>query len=163
MFCMRLLLLWIVTNASCPLVSVGRSHRDKLNALSVTTCGDLQQLSLREIQRELGVKTGQTLFNFCRGQDERQIRSERVRKSVSAEINYGMRFTEAAQPEAFLVDLAQEVSKRLREAGVRGKSVTLKLKVRSKDAPVTSAKFMGARDVIQNHKISYCITHILSE
>ena len=148
MFCTRLLLLWIVPNASCTLVGVGRSHRDKLNALSVTTCGDLQQLSLREIQRELGVKTGQTLYNFCRGLDERQIRSERVRKSVSAEINYGMRFTEAAQPEAFLIDLAQEVSKRLREAGVRGKSVTLKLKVRSKDAPVTSAKFMGARDII---------------
>ena len=139
---------------------MGRSIRDKLSALSVTTCGDLQQLSLTEIQRELGAKTGRTLHNFCRGVDDRRIQTEKVRKSVSAEINYGMRFTEAAQPEHFLLDLAQEVAKRLRQAGVQGKSITLKLKVRSKDAPVTSAKFMGSMLRMQTARFSSATVYL---
>ena len=37
---------------------------------------------------------GQTLFNYCRGKDDRVIQSEKARKSVSAEVNYGIRFTQ---------------------------------------------------------------------
>lgn len=37
---------------------VGRSLRDKLEALSVITCADLQQIPLASLQKELGVKTG---------------------------------------------------------------------------------------------------------
>lgn len=60
--------------------------------MSVSTCGDLQSLSLGALQKEFGPKTGQSLYKYCRGQDDRQIKLEQERKSVSAEINYGIRF-----------------------------------------------------------------------
>ena len=44
---------------------------------------------------------------------------------------------------AFLSQLAEEVSQRLVKINVKGKSVTLKLKVRKKGAPKETAKFMG--------------------
>lgn len=66
----------------------------KLASLGVSTCGDLQQLSISRLQREFGPRTGQTLFRFCRGLDDRPVRSEKERKSVSAEMNYNIRFTQ---------------------------------------------------------------------
>lgn len=68
----------------------------KLASLGVTTCGDLQQLSIVRLQKEFGPRTGQTLFRFCRGLDDRPVRSEKERKSVSAEMNYNIRFTKVS-------------------------------------------------------------------
>lgn len=66
----------------------------KLASLGVSMCGDLQQLSISRLQKEFGPRTGQTLFRFCRGLDDRPVRSEKERKSVSAEMNYNIRFTQ---------------------------------------------------------------------
>ena len=46
------------------------------------------------LRREFGQKTGEMLYKFCRGQDDRQLKVERERKSVSAEINYAIRFSQ---------------------------------------------------------------------
>lgn len=65
----------------------------KLAGMGVRSCGDLQQVSLSQLQKKFGPRTGQTLFRFCRGLDERPVRYEKERKSVSAEMNYNIRFT----------------------------------------------------------------------
>jgi DNA repair protein REV1 len=49
---------------------------------------------MAKLQKEFGPKTGQMLYRFCRGLDDRPVRTEKERKSVSAEINYGIRFTQ---------------------------------------------------------------------
>lgn len=73
-------------------LGVGWSLSKKLQTMNILTCGDLQKAGLSTLQKEFGPKTGQSLFQFCRGQDDRPIKVERERKSVSAEINYGIRF-----------------------------------------------------------------------
>lgn len=65
----------------------------KLAAMGVRSCGDLQQVSMSQLQKKFGPRTGQTLFRFCRGLDDRPVRYEKERKSVSAEMNYNIRFT----------------------------------------------------------------------
>lgn len=86
---------YVWTGASAFLCEgVGSSMSSKLTSLGVSTCGDLQQLSICRLQREFGPRTGQTLFRFCRGLDDRPVRSEKERKSVSAEMNYNIRFTQ---------------------------------------------------------------------
>lgn len=77
---------------------VGWSMSKKLNAMGIMTCEDLQKISLAALQKEFGPKTGQTLYKFCRGEDDRLIRTEKERKSVSAEINYGIRFQSVSCP-----------------------------------------------------------------
>ena len=64
----------------------------KLSKMGVESCGDLQKIPLSALQKEFGPKTGQSLYRFCRGEDDRLIRTEKERKSVSAEVNYGIRF-----------------------------------------------------------------------
>ncbi|KAI4892709.1 hypothetical protein NFI96_015304, partial [Prochilodus magdalenae] len=125
------------------LPGVGRSMSSKLAFLGVSTCGDLQQVSMMRLQKEFGPRTGQTLFRFCRGLDDRPVRSEKERKSVSAEMNYNIRFTQDEEAETFLTNLSMVVQKRLMGSGLRGRRITLKVMMRKAGAPVEPAKYGG--------------------
>ncbi|KAK7866771.1 hypothetical protein R5R35_008756 [Gryllus longicercus] len=125
------------------LPGVGHSLAYRLHAEGITDCRDLQRLSLASLQRKFGNKTGETLHQHARGEDQRALDVCHQRKSVSAEVNYGIRFTTQREAEAFVQQLAQEVVSRMKQARVRGRQVTLKLMIRAKDAPVETAKFMG--------------------
>jgi len=125
------------------LPGIGRVQHKKLESLNIATCADLQTFSLALLQKEFGKKNGEHLYNHCRGKDERQLEYEHERKSVSAEINYGMRFTQDTEVHKFIHELSEEVEKRLKEIERYASKITLKLMVRSKDASVETAKFMG--------------------
>ncbi|XP_075282914.1 DNA repair protein REV1 isoform X3 [Opisthocomus hoazin] len=125
------------------LPGVGRTMESKLASLGIKTCGDLQYASMSKLQKEFGPKTGQMLYRFCRGLDDRPVRTEKERKSVSAEINYGIRFTQPKEAEAFLLSLSEEIQRRLEAAGMKGKRLTLKIMVRKAGAPVEPAKYGG--------------------
>uniref|UniRef100_G3SXS3 DNA repair protein REV1 n=1 Tax=Loxodonta africana TaxID=9785 RepID=G3SXS3_LOXAF len=125
------------------LPGVGRSMESKLTSLGIETCGDLQHVTMAKLQKEFGPKTGQMLYRFCRGLDDRPVRTEKERKSISAEINYGIRFTQPKEAEAFLLSLSEEIQRRLEAASVKGKRLTLKIMVRKPGAPVEPAKFGG--------------------
>ncbi|XP_019379528.1 PREDICTED: DNA repair protein REV1 isoform X2 [Gavialis gangeticus] len=125
------------------LPGVGRTMESKLASLGIKTCGDLQYVSMAKLQKEFGPKTGQMLYRFCRGLDDRPVRTEKERKSVSAEINYGIRFTQPKEAEAFLLSLSEEIQRRLEAAGMKGKRLTLKIMVRKAGAPVEPAKYGG--------------------
>ncbi|XP_077605378.1 DNA repair protein REV1 isoform X1 [Crocuta crocuta] len=125
------------------LPGVGRSMESKLMSLGIKTCGDLQYMTMAKLQKEFGPKTGQMLYRFCRGLDDRPVRTEKERKSISAEINYGIRFTQPKEAEAFLLNLSEEIQRRLEAAGMKGKRLMLKIMVRKPGAPVETAKFGG--------------------
>lgn len=125
------------------LPGVGHVMAQKLAAMGVKSCGDLQQVALSQLQKKFGPRTGQTLFRFCRGLDDRPVRFEKERKSVSADMNYNIRFTTVDEAECFLTNLSMEVQRRLKEAGLRGRRVTLKVMVRKVGAPLEPAKYGG--------------------
>ncbi|XP_008575046.1 PREDICTED: DNA repair protein REV1 [Galeopterus variegatus] len=124
-------------------IGVGRSMESKLTSLGIKTCGDLQYMTMAKLQKEFGPKTGQMLYRFCRGLDDRPVRTEKERKSVSAEINYGIRFTQPKEAEGFLLSLSEEIQRRLEAAGMKGKRLTLKIMVRKPGAPIETSKFGG--------------------
>ncbi|XP_035207104.1 DNA repair protein REV1-like isoform X2 [Stegodyphus dumicola] len=125
------------------LPGVGYSTSMKLEHLGVKTCDDLQKWSLSKLQQEFGPKTGQSLFSRCRGKDDRTVQPQKDRKSVSAEINYGIRFETEEEVYNFINELSVEVHNRLQNISCKGKSLTLKIMVRRSDAPLETAKFMG--------------------
>ncbi|KAF9900957.1 deoxycytidyl transferase [Linnemannia zychae] len=103
--------------------------QDLLERLNVRTLHQLQQVNRDELQRICGMKTGDLLYNSCRGIDETTIASDREksRQSVSAEISWGVRFENQQQVDVFMRDLAHEVSKRLKEIDRKGKSIVMKI------------------------------------
>lgn len=67
--------------------------------------------------------------SHCRGIDDRELTFGHVRKSVSAEVNYGIRFQSQEEAEKFLHQLSCEVKNRLQEIQMKTKCITLKLMV----------------------------------
>ncbi|MEY3897175.1 MAG: polymerase, partial [Verrucomicrobiota bacterium] len=66
---------------------VGKKMREKLTALGIETCADLQQLDQIELSQRFG-KWGIELWHLCRGIDDRAVTPDRTRKSVSSETTF---------------------------------------------------------------------------
>lgn len=125
------------------LPGVGGTTTHKLRKMNVHTCEDLQKVSLSVLQKEFGKKIGEQLHKMCRGLDDTKLNLEHIRKSVSAEVNYGIRFRNNDDAVDFLSKLSTEVCDRLTAVRAKGRCITLKLMVRAEEAPVETAKFMG--------------------
>ncbi len=66
---------------------VGSVTEAKLEKMGITTCGDLQQTALETLVRRFG-KYGSRLAKLARGEDERPVKTSRIRKSISVENTY---------------------------------------------------------------------------
>ena len=112
------------------LPGVGRTNSHKFRSMGIETCEQLQEKSLGFLKQEFGTKFGQSIYNFCRGIDDRPINFVQERKSVSAEVNYGSRFNNQIEMERFLGQLSDEVAMRLVKSGnLKGRQITLKVMV----------------------------------
>ncbi|XP_074275494.1 DNA repair protein REV1 [Silene latifolia] len=127
------------------LPGIGRVLEEKLKKKGVQTCGQLQMYSKDSLRKEFGIKTGEMLWNYCRGVDNRLVDVIQESKSVGAEVNWGVRFKDKKNSEHFLLSLCKEVALRLQGCGVHGRTFTLKIKKRRKDAE-EPAKYMGCGD-----------------
>lgn len=122
----------------------GYSARQKaLERLGTTTLGVLADRSKATLCDALGKGMGEILYKAIRGIDDRKLESDKPRKSVSCDINYGIRFENNAQAETFVSQMAEEVARRLDSIDMRGRSLTLKIMTRDPKAPVEAPKFMG--------------------
>ncbi|KAG4110335.1 hypothetical protein ERO13_D13G043200v2 [Gossypium hirsutum] len=127
------------------LPGIGHVLAEKLKNKNVRTCGELRLISKDSLQKYFGIKTGEMLWNYSRGMDNRLVGMIQESKSVGAEVNWGVRFRDLQHAQHFLLDLCKEVSLRLQGCGVQGRTFTLKIKKRRKDAG-EPAKFMGCGD-----------------
>lgn len=66
---------------------VGRVTAEKMNRLGLKTCGDLQAYSVSRLVEIFG-SWGPQLYDFARGIDERPVRNDRERKSLTVEETY---------------------------------------------------------------------------
>ncbi|KAK9677749.1 hypothetical protein RND81_11G164600 [Saponaria officinalis] len=136
------------------LPGIGRVLEEKLKRKGVQTCGQLRMYSKDSLGKEFGIKTGEMLWNYCRGVDSRPVGEIQESKSVGAEVNWGVRFKDKKDSEHFLLSLCKEVSLRLQGCGAQGRTFTLKIKKRRKDAE-EPAKYMGCGDC---ENLSHSIT-----
>ena len=125
------------------LPGVGWSLSRKLQNMGITTCHQLQDVLLTKLKCDFGVKTGEMLYYFSRGIDHRQLQLNTERKSISVDVNFGIRFNHISEAEELLMQLAQELQKRAEEAQVEGRCVSLKMKVRKASAPHETLKYLG--------------------
>ena len=108
------------SSSSSSIVSAAAAH--------LQFCSDLWEVSLSTLTAWLGGPAlAKALYAACRGRDERQLQPiaaiAAARKSVGAEVNYGHRYqsdqegTAMEKAEVFLLDLCEEVLKRLAQVG----------------------------------------------
>ncbi|OZJ05683.1 hypothetical protein BZG36_01448 [Bifiguratus adelaidae] len=116
------------------LPGVGWALAEKLEAKGIEKLVQLRQLSKLSLQEEFGAKTGEMLYNFARGIDNRPLEVDKPRQS------WGVRFENEEQVRKFVTDLSGEVSKRL--VSVESKARALTLKIRKVEA-TEAWKHMG--------------------
>lgn len=115
----------------------------KLEELGVKFVKDIRELSKEKLMSSMGPKTGEKLYAYARGIDPTEVGHEGIRKSVSAEINWGIRFVKNQQAEEFIQNLCDELQRRLLENHVKGSQLTMRIMKRSADAPVETVKYFG--------------------
>lgn len=125
------------------LPGVANSLGSKLDEIGVTFVKDIRELTRERLTSTLGPKTGLKLWDYARGIDRTEVGDQIMRKSVSAEINWGIRFVTQAQADEFVHSLCEELNRRLVENGVKGKQLTMRIMRRSADAPLEPVKHLG--------------------
>lgn len=93
---------------------VGRVTSEKLRKLGVETCGDLQGIPVEVLARRFG-KYGPRLAELAQGIDDREVKTSRIRKSISVERTYATDIAGDAELQealdAVLAELAQRFEK----------------------------------------------------
>ncbi len=97
---------------------VGKVTAAKLNRRGVATCGDLRRWRLDELTRDFG-SFGASLYRLCRGIDEREVKPDRIRKSLSVETTYAVDLPDLAACRAALPALIEEFGRRFARAQER--------------------------------------------
>ncbi|WP_293013310.1 DNA polymerase IV [Paracoccus sp. (in: a-proteobacteria)] len=106
---------------------IGPATAGKMRAMGIETGADLRAQDLDFLTRRFG-KSGRYYWNISRGIDHRQVRSDRIRKSVGAENTYFTDLMDLAQAHDALAPLAGKVWRHVSRHGLRGRTVTLKVK-----------------------------------
>ncbi|XP_043710957.1 DNA repair protein REV1 isoform X4 [Telopea speciosissima] len=127
------------------LPGIGHVLEEKLKKRHIQTCGQLRMISKESLQKDFGAKTGDMLWNYSRGIDNRMVGVVQETKSIGADVNWGVRFNDLKDSQHFLVNLCKEVSLRLQGCELQGRTITLKVKKRRKDAEEPT-KYMGCGD-----------------
>lgn len=108
---------------------VGPKFRERLAAMNLHTCGDLQSLDRVELTRRFG-RWGMELWELCRGIDARDVVSNRIRKSLSCETTFDENLTDPDRLADRLRDMVDEIAMDAREAHadrvIRSRVVKLK-------------------------------------
>jgi DNA polymerase IV len=106
---------------------VGPATAKKMERLGVKTGLDLRAQTLAFLQQHFG-KAGSYYYWVARGVDERPVRADRIRKSVGAENTFPADlFTYEAARDA-LQEIVDKVWTYCEGSGIRGRTVTLKVK-----------------------------------
>src|SRR5690606_39078706 len=106
---------------------VGPKSAERLRAMGYATLGDLARADVRVLERALGV-WGREVHALARGVDDREVVPDREAKSIGAEETFDEDLVDRASIERTLLAHSVRVARRLHEAGLFARRVTVKVK-----------------------------------
>jgi DNA polymerase-4 len=106
---------------------VGKVTGETLRRQGIRTIEELRRAALETLVRAFGAN-GEHLHELARGIDDRPVETEREAKSVGHEDTFDHDLRDRGAIRRELLSLSDRVSSRLRRGGIRGKTVTLKVK-----------------------------------
>lgn len=127
---------------------IGKVTADKMKSLGIHTGMDLKKLTREDLMLKFG-KSGDYYFHAVRGEDNRQVSTKRIRKSLGAERTFD---TDLKDRESMVLQLGmicRKVWERMQKKEFNGRTLTLKIKYHDFEVHTRSRTF---NDVITNRK-----------
>jgi DNA polymerase-4 len=106
---------------------IGDVTAQKMRDIGVHTGADLKQWSENDLLRKFG-KVGSYYYHIVRGQDDRPVMPNRIRKSIGAEESYAHDLSERHAMIVALEEIADIIKRRIERSETSGRTITLKVK-----------------------------------
>ena len=106
---------------------IGKVTAEKMHTLGIHKGKDLKKCDLAFLIRNFG-KAGKFYYDIVRGIDDRPVETEYARKSIGTELTYEKDLRTDFEIIAELYKVERELMERINNAGVTGRTLTLKVK-----------------------------------
>ena len=108
---------------------IGKVTAEKMYQFGIFTGKDLKRKSLEFLVENFG-KSGSHYYKIVRGIHKSPVKPDRIRKSLGAERTFSENISSEVFMKERLIQIAEEIEKRIAKSDVSGKTVTLKIKYR---------------------------------
>lgn len=139
---------------------VGSATEKKMKEIGINTGAELALLTEHDLVHLFG-KAGHYYYQIARGIDEREVKPDRVRKSVGAENTFATDLTSIEDMHLRLEEVADTVERRLKKINTSGRTVTLK--VRYSNFEISSRSLTLAHDVQDATDLLQIATSLLDQ
>lgn len=106
---------------------VGKVTQAVLRRMNIHTFKELSQVPIHVLERKFG-SFGLKMHQLSMGVDDRKVTPHRDAKSIGHEITFSRDILDLDEAKKALLSLANRVAGRVREKGILGKTITLKVK-----------------------------------
>ncbi len=106
---------------------VGKVTADKMKLHGIFNGSDLRHKSVSYLDQYFG-KSGRHFYEIVRGIQQSEVKTDRIRKSIAAERTFSKDVSSEVSALELLKKIAVELERRTEKSGVKGKTITLKLK-----------------------------------
>ena len=106
---------------------VGKVTGQAFDRLGIRTIGELRQLTMESLQQLFG-SSGEHYWRLSHGLDDRTVVPDREAKSISHETTFAEDIADRDELQAWLVELVEQVARRLRCHELKGRTVELKVR-----------------------------------
>jgi len=118
---------WVETLPVKRFHGVGPVTARKMQGLGIETGADLRAKSIEFLRAHFG-SSADWYYAIARGEDDRPVDAERIRKSSGSETTFDRDLTENAEIEAGVLEMAEDVWAWCEKAQEFGRTVTVKVK-----------------------------------
>jgi len=135
---------------------VGKVTEKVLAELSLRTIGDVARAGEKVLALKLGAQSARHLAELANGIDPRHVEADRAAVSIGHEDTFERDLRRTVELKPHLLDQADRVCARLRELGLRARTITLKVKYANHqrvsrrvtlDSPTSDARVVAAEAV----------------
>lgn len=106
----------------------GRVAQKRFLSLGLATIGQVAELDETTLIAHFGEAMGRHYYAISHGRDPRRVVADRETRSISHETTFDVDLNDTQECHAVLLRLAEGVGRRLRDAGLCGRTVRLKLR-----------------------------------
>ena len=126
---------------------VGGKTEEVLKRLGLFKVADIANLPLKTLKRAIGEGIAEHLYELSWGKDERSVETNEPEKSVGNEETFSKDLDQAEDILREVLRLSEKVAARLRQAGLMGRTITLKVRFSNFSTITRSKTLLDPTDV----------------